>query len=80
MAFPNESPEYRAARNVLLDAEMALRRQLEAVAAMRRALPPGGEVPQDNVFERLGADEMPEKVKLSELFEGHPSILLYSFM
>ena len=30
LAYPNESPEYRAARIELLDAEMALRRQIEA--------------------------------------------------
>jgi predicted dithiol-disulfide oxidoreductase (DUF899 family) len=80
MAFPNESADYRKARNALLDAEMELRRQLETVAAQRRALPPGGEVPQDYVFERIGEDQMPEKVRLSELFGEHPSILLYSFM
>lgn len=71
--------EYRSARNALLDAEMALRRQLEAVAAQRRSLPPGGEVPEDYVFERIGANERPEPVRLSELFGDHPSILLYSF-
>ena len=38
MAFPNESPEYRTARNALLDAEMELRCQIEAVAVMRRTL------------------------------------------
>ena len=80
LSFPNESAEYRAARGALLDAEIALRRQIEAVAAQRRALPPGGEVPEDYVFERIGAHERPEKVRLSELFGDHPSILLYSFM
>jgi predicted dithiol-disulfide oxidoreductase (DUF899 family) len=80
LSFPNESAEYRAARNALLEAEVALRRQLEAVAAQRRALPPGGAVPEDFVFERIGANHRPEPVKLSELFDGHPSILLYSFM
>jgi predicted dithiol-disulfide oxidoreductase (DUF899 family) len=80
MAFPNESPAYRAARNALLDAEIALRRQTEAVAAMRRALPPGGEVPEDYVFERIGADFRPETVKLSELFGEHSTLLLYSYM
>jgi predicted dithiol-disulfide oxidoreductase (DUF899 family) len=45
--YPNESAEYRAARNALLDDEIALRAQIEAVAAKRRALPPGGEVPED---------------------------------
>lgn len=80
MAFPNESAEYREARNALLDAEIALRRQTEAVAAMRRALPPGGEVPEDFVFERIDAHQRPEKVPLSELFGEFPSILVYSYM
>ena len=80
MAFPNESQDCRAARNALLDAEIALRRQTEAVAALRRALPPGGEVPEDYVFERIGAHSRPEKVKLSELFGDFRSILLYSYM
>jgi predicted dithiol-disulfide oxidoreductase (DUF899 family) len=80
MRFPNESAGYRAARNTLLDAEIALRRQTEAVAEMRRALPPGGELPEDYVFERIGADFRPEKVKLSELFGEFPSIMIYSFM
>ena len=42
--FPNESESYRAARNELLAAEADLRRQVEAVAALRRKLPPGGAV------------------------------------
>src|SRR6185295_17629688 len=68
VCFPNESAEYRTARNALLEAEIALRRQLEAVAAQRRALPPGGAVPEDYAFERIGANLRPEQVKLSELF------------
>lgn len=80
MAFPNESREYRAARNALLDAEIELRRQTEAVAAMRRALPPGGAVPEDYVFERIGADFRPEPVRLSGLFGDFPTILIYSYM
>lgn len=80
MAFPNESAEYRAARNALLDAEIALRRQTEAVAALRRALPPGGELPEDYVFERIGASCRPETVRLSELFGEHSTLMLYSFM
>ena len=40
--MPNESADYRAARQALLAEEFALRRQIEKVAAMRRALPPGG--------------------------------------
>ena len=80
MAFPNESAAYREARDTLLDAEIALRRQTEAVAALRRSLPAGGEVPEDFVFERIGAHSRPEAVRLSELFGEFPSILVYSFM
>ena len=47
LSYPNESDEYRTARNALLDAEMDLRRQLESVAQMRRALPPGGTIKED---------------------------------
>jgi predicted dithiol-disulfide oxidoreductase (DUF899 family) len=42
--FPNESADYRAARNALLEEEMALRRKIERLAVLRRALPPGGEL------------------------------------
>jgi predicted dithiol-disulfide oxidoreductase (DUF899 family) len=44
MHFPNESAEYRRARQVLLTEEIELRRHIEHVAELRRALPPGGEV------------------------------------
>ena len=80
LSFPNESAEYRTARNKLLEAEVALRRQLEEVAAQRRELPLGGVIAEDFVFERIGENEHPEVVKLSELFGKYPSILLYSFM
>jgi predicted dithiol-disulfide oxidoreductase (DUF899 family) len=33
VTFPNESPAYRNARNQLLQREVALRREMEAVAA-----------------------------------------------
>ena len=36
--FPGESDEYRRSRDELLQAELDLRRQVEAVAAQRRAL------------------------------------------
>jgi predicted dithiol-disulfide oxidoreductase (DUF899 family) len=80
LSYPNESATYRDARNKLLDAEIALRAQIEAVAAQRRALPPGGEVPQDYVFERIGANAMPEQVRMSDLFGEHDTLILYSFM
>jgi predicted dithiol-disulfide oxidoreductase (DUF899 family) len=47
VTFPNESPQYRAARNRLLQREVALRREMEAVAAEIRALPLGGSTPDD---------------------------------
>ena len=80
LRYPNESTEYRAARNALLNEEIALRAQIEAVAAKRRALPMGGEVPEDYVFERIGKNSTPEKVKMSELFGPHETLVLYSFM
>jgi predicted dithiol-disulfide oxidoreductase (DUF899 family) len=75
--FPNESAEYRRARNILLEAEIALRSQIEATAQLRRCLPPGGKVPEDYVFEE-GEDARP--VRLSELFGGKPNLIAYSYM
>lgn len=73
--FPNESAEYRAARNALLIEEIKLRRQLEHVAAHRRALPPGGEIPQDFQFiSETGP------VRLSHLFGKKNTLLVYSMM
>ena len=58
--FPGESAEYRDARDRLLRDEIALRRAIEAVAAARRALPPGGPVREDYVFQGPGADVRPD--------------------
>jgi predicted dithiol-disulfide oxidoreductase (DUF899 family) len=81
ITFPGESPEYRAARDRLLAQEIELRRATEAVAAARRALPPGGAVPDDYVFRGLGADGTATDVRLSELFAaGRDSLAIYSFM
>lgn len=74
-SFPNESAEYRAARNALLAEEIELRRHLWRVARQRRDLPPGGEVSQDYRFE--GEDG---PVTLSELFGDHDTLILYSMM
>jgi predicted dithiol-disulfide oxidoreductase (DUF899 family) len=81
ITFPGESPEYRAARNRLLDQEILLRRAMEAVAAARRDLPPGGVVPEDYAFEGLGPDRSPTEIRLSELFAtGKDALVVYSFM
>ena len=76
--FPGESDEYRLARNRLLEAEIELRRAIERVAAQRRALPPGGGVPEDYVFE-AAADG--SEVKFSALLPaGKDTLVIYSFM
>lgn len=81
ITLPGESPEYRAARDRLLEQEVELRRATEAVAAARRELPPGGRVGMDYVFDGAGADGAPAQVRLSELFQpGKDSLVLYSFM
>lgn len=81
ITFPGESTEYRAARERLLEQEIELRRIMEAVAAARRELPPGGLVPEDYVFQGAGADGTPMDVRLSELFaSGKDSLVIYSFM
>ncbi len=75
--FPGESGEYRLARNRLLEAEIELRRMTERVAAQRRALPPGGVVPGDYVFEEAAGGQ----VRFSELFApGKDTLVIYSFM
>ena len=82
--FPNESAAYRRARDKLLAAEHALRRQVETVAALRRRLPAGGAIPEDYVFEEIARDlgaHATEEVRLTELFAlPQASLVLYSFM
>jgi predicted dithiol-disulfide oxidoreductase (DUF899 family) len=74
--FPGESQSYRSARDQLLEAEVALRRSLEEVAAKRRTLPPGGEVPEDYTF-----DSEKGPVRMSQLFaDGKGTLVIYSFM
>jgi predicted dithiol-disulfide oxidoreductase (DUF899 family) len=79
--FPGESQEYRAARERLLQSEIELRRRLEAVAAERRDLPPGGEIPEYYVFQGEGPEGKPMDIRLSELFAPQKdSLAIYSFM
>src|ERR1700722_9782208 len=73
--FPNESAEYRTARNGILVEEIELRRHIERVAAQRRALPHGGEVPHD--FE-LVSETGP--IRFSSLFHEKDTLMLYSMM
>ena len=83
--FPGETPAYRAARDKLLKEEIKLRRQIEAVAVMRRKLPLGGALREDYVFDEIkpAIDKTAARgqVKLSELFaDGKDTLLVYSYM
>src|SRR4030095_9565511 len=80
VTVPNETLNYRSARTALLECEVALRREMETVAAALRALPAGGEVPEDYSFDSIGADAAPSRVRLSELFRGGDTLMLYHFM
>jgi predicted dithiol-disulfide oxidoreductase (DUF899 family) len=73
--FPNESAEYRNARNGLLAEEIELRRHIERVAAGRRALPPGGEIPHD--FELVSGTG---PARFSSLFGDKDTLMVYSMM
>src|ERR1700755_724443 len=73
--IPNESQEYRRARQALLAEEIELRRHIERVAEQRRALPPGGEVPKNYQFQ---SERGP--VTLADLFGDKQSLVTYSYM
>ena len=81
------SAAYRAKRDELLAAEIALKDQRERVAELRRALPPGPVVETDYTFKegpRDLADGDPAKiveVRLSELFQpGQLSLIVDHMM
>jgi predicted dithiol-disulfide oxidoreductase (DUF899 family) len=73
--MPNESADYRSARNALLAEEIELRRHIERVAAMRRELPPGGEARGDYRFEGVNG-----AVDLAGLFGDKQTLVVYSYM
>ncbi len=73
--FPNESSEYRMARDLLLAEEIELRRHIERVAEQRRALPPGGEVKKTYRFESESGS-----VNFTDLFGDKQTLAIYSYM
>lgn len=81
----NEPREYLQKREELRLAEMEMFRNIERVAALRRALPAGAEV-TDYVFQEgprdLAASDGPiGSVRLSELFSGpERALIVYHFM
>ena len=82
--YPNESQEYREARDALLKDEQALVDMKKALAAKRRALPLGGELKEDYTFQWAQKNQndgkVGENVKFSALFGDKPTLLIYSVM
>jgi predicted dithiol-disulfide oxidoreductase (DUF899 family) len=73
--FPNESAEYRRAREALLAEEIELRRHIERVAEQRRTLPPGGEVKKNYAF---GGEQGP--ASFADLFGDKETLVVYNYM
>jgi len=73
--YPNDSAEYRAARTALLAEEIELRRHIERVAALRRALPPGGLAGHYEF-----RDESGKTVGMESLFGAHDTLVTYFWM
>ena len=73
--YPNDSDEYRKARTALIVEEIELRRQIQRVAAQRRALPPGGEPPAYRFLDEAG-----KEVGLADMFGEHDTLLTYFWM
>jgi predicted dithiol-disulfide oxidoreductase (DUF899 family) len=78
--YPNESEQYRVAREALLKDEQELIEKTKALAAKRRTLPPGGKLKEDYVFQWAGGNKLGEQVKFSELFRGKDTLIIYSWM
>ncbi len=79
--FPNESDEYRQARDKLLEEELKLRQKVVEIAEQRQALPDGGKIKEDYVFDELTESGEVKQTKLSELFAGgKDSLIIYSYM
>ena len=69
LRHPNESREYRDARDALLKDEQELVGKVKAVAEKRRNLPLGGQLKEDYVFQWANDGKVGKGVKFSELFE-----------
>jgi predicted dithiol-disulfide oxidoreductase (DUF899 family) len=77
----NESAEYRKARKALLVEEIELRRQVAHVAALRRALPPGGEVIGDYQFlGEASSVQGANSIALADLFGDKATLFVYNWM
>ena len=79
LRYPNESREYRDARESLLKDEQELIANVKSVAARRRNLPPGA-LKENYVFLWANDGKVGKSVKFSELFADKNILLLYSWM
>lgn len=73
--YPNDSAARVAAVTELIAEEVELRRHIERVAALRRALPPGGETPPYAFTDENGAT-----IGLADLFGSHDTLVTYLWM
>src|SRR5438105_13875229 len=80
LRYPNESREYRGARESLLKDEQELLDKVKSVAEKRRNLPVGGELKEEYVFQWANDGKVGKRVKFSELFGDKDTLLLYSWM
>ena len=80
LRYPNESREYREARDALAKDEQELIDKVKSVAERRRTLPLGGQLKENYVFQWANDGKMGEPVKFSELFGTKNTLLLYSWM
>ena len=78
--YPNESSEYRLAREALLKEELELVDKVKAVAALRRQLPRGGLIQRDYEFVWATDERLGQSVLISDLFRDKDTLILYSFM
>jgi predicted dithiol-disulfide oxidoreductase (DUF899 family) len=80
LRYPNESKEYRDARDSLLKDERELIDKVKSVAEKRRSLPRSGRLKEDYTFQWANDGKVGQSVRFSELFGDKSTLLLYSFM
>lgn len=81
--WPTTGAGFAAAHAAVVEAEHEVTRAVEVLAARRRARPAGSLVGDYGFTEGprdIGGGDEPTAVAMADLFDGHPSLLLYSFM
>jgi len=80
LRYPNETEQYRKARQALLEEERRLVEKVKSVAEKRRALPLGGKLKEDYIFSGASNETLGKDIRFSDLFGDKNTLLLYSFM